>query len=132
LFAEGGGGRSAWSRRWRDLCLSHAKDLGGTELLSEAQISIVKRVAALECECERLEAQMSEGKAIDTNAYGRLCGRLARMVELIGIKRFARPLDPQGELARAFAASARAIDDEADEDEPAAIEEGLDKEPGEA
>src|SRR5215469_13312729 len=90
LFAEGGDGRSAWSRRWRDLCLSHAKDLGGTELLSEAQISIVKRVAALECECERLEAQMSEGKAIDTNAYGRLCGRLARMVELIGIKRVAR------------------------------------------
>jgi len=36
LFAEGGDGRSAWGRRWRDLCLSHAADLGCAELLSEA------------------------------------------------------------------------------------------------
>jgi hypothetical protein len=37
---------------------------------------------------------MSEGTAIDTDVYGRLCGRLARMIELIGIKRLAAPLDP--------------------------------------
>src|SRR5215471_19312365 len=47
LFAEGGDGRSAWGRRWRDLCLSHAADLGGTEILSEAQVSVIKRVSAL-------------------------------------------------------------------------------------
>jgi hypothetical protein len=49
LFAEGGDGRSAWGRRWRDLILSHANDLGGIELLSEAQISICRRVSAMEC-----------------------------------------------------------------------------------
>jgi hypothetical protein len=49
-FVDLGDGRSAWGRRWRDLCLSHANDLGGTEILTEVQVSIIKRVAALECE----------------------------------------------------------------------------------
>src|SRR5262245_19089361 len=115
MFAEGGDGRSAWGRRWRDLCLSHAKDLGGPELLSEAQVSVIKRVSALECECERLEAQMSEGKAIEADVYGRLCGRLARMVELIGIRRLARPIDPLTDLAKGLGAYPTApIDDDGD------------------
>jgi hypothetical protein len=53
MFAEGGDGRTAWGRRWRDLCLSHANDLGGPELLSEAQVSI-RRVGAIECELEAM------------------------------------------------------------------------------
>src|SRR5215471_7090616 len=72
LFVEGGDGRSAWGRRWRDLCLSHAADLGGTELLSEAQVSIIKRASAMESTLESMEAH------VDTGQYGRLAVRLCR------------------------------------------------------
>jgi hypothetical protein len=33
-----------------DICLAHANDLGAPETLSEAQISICRRVSAIECE----------------------------------------------------------------------------------
>jgi hypothetical protein len=86
MFADGGDGRSAWGRRWRDLILAHANDLGGMELLSEAQISICRRVSAMEVELEAREARMSEGEKIDLDQYGRLTGRLCRMLELVGIR----------------------------------------------
>jgi hypothetical protein len=132
LFVEGGDLRSPWSIRWKNLILAHMNDLGGAEVLSEAQISICKRASAMECELEFLEARMSEGQDVDLDQYGRLAGRLCRMFEIIGIERLARPLDPTGELAKAFEGYAgKPVDD--DEDEPLPIEQGFDKsEPGEA
>src|SRR5215471_10606186 len=47
-------GRSPWARRWSDLIYAHACDLGGPELLSEAQVSIIRRVSTLECELEAM------------------------------------------------------------------------------
>jgi hypothetical protein len=109
-------GRSAWARRWNDLVLRHAADLGGYETLSEAQISICKRAAAIECQLESLEAKMSASEAIDLAVYARLTGVLCRLFELVGIKGQAR-LDPQAELARALAGyPATVVDD--DDDEP--------------
>jgi hypothetical protein len=55
LFVESGDGRSAWARRWKDLIFAHASDLGPPETLSEAQISIIRRVSAMECELESME-----------------------------------------------------------------------------
>ena len=106
LFIEGGDGRSAWALRWKDLILAHVSDLGGPEGLSEAQISICRRASAMECELEAMEARMSEGQHVDTDVYGRLAGRLARMVELIGIKRLAKPIDPTSDLAKGLEAYA--------------------------
>jgi hypothetical protein len=132
-FAEGGDGRGAWTRRWKDLVASHASDLGG-EGLSEAQISICRRASAMEIELEAMEARMSEGQPIDIDVYGRLAGRLCRLFDIIGVKRLARPIDPCQDLAKALEAyPAKAIDDdEPNDDEPLPIEEGLDHEPGEA
>ena len=76
VFVEGGDGRGAWARRWNDLIFAHAADLGGPEVLSEAQISVIRRVSAMECELEAMEARMSEGKPVDPDLYGRLAGRL--------------------------------------------------------
>ena len=75
--------RSAWVRRWKDLCAAHLSDLGG-EGLSETQVSICRRISTIEIELESFEAKMAEGKIIDHDLYGRLCGRLARLVELVG------------------------------------------------
>ena len=57
----GGDPNSAWSRRYRDLVVRHAADMGGRDTLSEAQLSLVRRAAALECELEAQEARMSQG-----------------------------------------------------------------------
>jgi hypothetical protein len=125
-------GRSMWARRWNDLVLMHANDLGGFDMLSEAQLSICKRAAALECQLESLEGKMSTGEAIDVDQYARLARTLARLFELIGIKRLARPIAPEDELARALNGYAGGPVDDDESDEPAPIEEGLDREPGEA
>jgi hypothetical protein len=81
-FADG---RSAWARRWNDLVLMHAADLGGLDMLSEAQISICRRASAIECELEAMEGRMSAGTPIDIAVYARLTGCLARLLELVGI-----------------------------------------------
>jgi hypothetical protein len=75
----------------------------------------------------------AEGKIINPDVYGRLCGRLARLVELVGVTRATKPIDPLSEFVRAFEGRTKAIDDdEPDEDAPAPIEQSLDREPGEA
>src|SRR5262245_2100881 len=80
------------------------------------------------------ESAMSEGQQIDLDQYGRLTGRLCRLLEMFGIRRLARPIDPLSDLAKAFEDTAKAIDDEdEDSDEPLPPEKGSDKsEPGEA
>jgi len=77
-------GRSAWARRWNDLVVTHASDLGGYDMLSEAQISLCKRVATLECELESMEGRKSAGLPVDIELYARIASRLCRLLELIG------------------------------------------------
>ena len=106
-------GRTAWAKRWNDLVLTHASDLGGYETLSEAQISICRRAATIECELESMEGRMSAGQPIEIEVYGRLSGRLCRLLELIGIKRLANPIYPLSDLAKGLEAyPAQAIDDD--------------------
>jgi hypothetical protein len=97
MFIEGDG-RSPWARRWSDLIIAHVNDLGGPEMLSEAQISICRRVATLECELESIEGKMSASQPFDIEVYVRLARTLCRLFELIGIKGRAKLLDPQGQL----------------------------------
>ena len=49
LFVEGSG-TSAWSRRYRDLIAGHIGDMAGPDMISEAQLSLIKRASAIECE----------------------------------------------------------------------------------
>jgi hypothetical protein len=68
-----------------------------------------------------------------SRAYARLTGRLCRLLELIGVKRLTKPLDPTSELTKSLEDYAgMPVDDDSDEVEPAPIEEGFDREPGEA
>jgi len=59
-----------------DLILAHVNDLGGLEMVSEAQLPICRRASAMECELEAMEARMSAGETVDPDQYGRLAGRL--------------------------------------------------------
>jgi hypothetical protein len=102
VFAIGGDGRGAWTRRWKDLHEAHQADLGGADQLSEAQVSLCRRVAAIEVELERLEARLSEGDLkVDLDQYGRLAGHLRRILETLGITRAKRDVTP-GLLAQHF------------------------------
>ena len=94
LFAEGGDGRSAWARRFRDLCRAHAADLGGADIISEAQASLIRRVSTLEVELEQMETTMASGGEIDLDAYSRAAGHLRRILETLGIERRQRDASP--------------------------------------
>ena len=70
LFVEVGDARSAWAMRWKDLTLAHASDLGGPESLSEAQISLIRRASAIECELEGMEGRQQANTSMSVNTRG--------------------------------------------------------------
>jgi hypothetical protein len=86
----GGDPNSAWSRRYRDLVTRNVSDLGGRAVLSEAQISLVRRGAALAVELESMEARMSQGEQVNLDTFGRAASHLRRIYEAIGLRRQAR------------------------------------------
>jgi hypothetical protein len=91
-----GDGRSAWGRRMRDLIGLHLSDLGGADNVSEAEKSIVRRVATLTVELERMEAGFAEaGEATpeQLDLYQRVSNSMRRMLETIGLERRAKPVE---------------------------------------
>lgn len=89
MFVDGDG-RGPWARRWRDLVELHAGDIGQPELLSEAQLSLIRRVATIEIELEAMEGRLSQGGAADLDTYTRASGHLRRLLETLGIERTKR------------------------------------------
>lgn len=89
VFVEGDG-RSAWSRRWKDIVAALADDLGGEDAIGEIERSLIRRAAALTCEVEKLEGMLSEGKDVDVDALARIVGHLRRVLEQLKGKRPAK------------------------------------------
>jgi hypothetical protein len=101
LFVDGDG-NSAWSRRYRDLAQAHVADMGGRDLLSEAQLSLIRRASAIEYELEQAEGRLSKGEQIDLDCYGRIASHLRRILESLGLERKPRNVGPSlGDLLRA-------------------------------
>ncbi len=88
-------GRGSWSRRLRDVIDAITVDLGGCDMLSEAQRSIVRRAATLTVELERLECNFANGYSTDEaiDLYQRMCNTLKRLLMAVGLKRRARPVN---------------------------------------
>jgi hypothetical protein len=61
-------------RRYRDLIAGHVSVLGGHAALSEAQLSLVKRASAIECELEQLKGKLSMGEQVDLDRFTRAEG----------------------------------------------------------
>src|SRR5437867_4250791 len=85
-FVEGDG-RSAWARRYSDLVNQHVEDLGGTDAISSAQLSLARRAAAIECQLEQMEGVLSRGGSIDLDLFVRCTGTLNRVLKTLGIER---------------------------------------------
>jgi hypothetical protein len=93
VFAVGGDGRGAWTRRWKDIVELHVTDAGGRDHMSEAMLSLCRRAATLEIQLEQLERCMSEGDDVDIEIYGRIASHLRRILETLGVERKARPVN---------------------------------------
>ena len=95
LFVEGDP-NSAWSRRYSDLVNHHVQDIScglGRNVLSEAQLSLIRRAAAIECELERLDALLSVGdENVNLDEYGRATSHLRRLFEVLGVERKPREI----------------------------------------
>jgi hypothetical protein len=93
LFYDGDG-RSPWSRRYRDLVALFADDAGGLETLTELKLALIRRCAALVCECERMENALADGEKVDVDLLARLSSHIRRVAESIGINRVKRDTVP--------------------------------------
>ena len=90
-------GRSTWVRRLRDLIALHLADLGGEDNVSEAERSIIRRVATLTVELERMEsvfALAGEAQPEQLDLYQRTAGNLRRLLEAVGLERRSRDITP--------------------------------------
>jgi hypothetical protein len=90
-------GRSTWVRRLRDLMGLHLSDLGGDDAVSEAERSIIRRVATLTVELERMEAGFAvagEAQPDQLDLYQRTANSLRRLLEAIGLQRRQRDVTP--------------------------------------
>jgi hypothetical protein len=88
-------GRSAWTRRARDLISALITDLGGVENCSAAEQSIVRRASVLTVELERMERQFAldeQASPDDLETYQRCANSLRRLLEAVGLQRRPRDL----------------------------------------
>ena len=94
-------GRTADARRYRDLCMSLADDLGGASDLMEAQRALVRQAAAMIVQSERLQSAVLRGELVDCEQLTRLANAATRILSRLGIKR--RHVDPTPTLADVIA-----------------------------
>lgn len=88
--------RSAYSRRFRDVLAAHTSDCGGSDNISEAERSLIRRATTLTVALERLESKFAEhdGEAstVDLLTYQRIVNTLRRTLKSIGLKRRAKDI----------------------------------------
>ena len=98
-------GRSVWARRLKDLVSLHVQDLGGPDVISAGELSIIRRAAAMTIELEQLEVSFAEnGRATPEHLdlYQRTSGSLRRLLEAVGLHRRqgdATSITPEGRVA---------------------------------
>lgn len=94
LFAADIDGRSIWGRRYRNLVDSIVSDMGGLHTLSELKLGLIRRVAALMIECEKLELPLARGEIADVDLLARLSSHMRRISETIGLERVTKTIEP--------------------------------------
>lgn len=88
---EGVDHRSALGRRYRDLCMNIADDMGGASILSEPQKAMIRQLAAVMVECEKLQSAIVKGEDVDHEVLVRLTNLHARLSRDLKIKTKPKP-----------------------------------------
>lgn len=84
-------GRTATARRYRDLTISLADDLGGATGLTEAQRALVRQAAAMIVQSEKLQGEVLRGEIVDCEQLTRLANAATRILTRLGSKRSLAP-----------------------------------------
>jgi hypothetical protein len=91
---RGMNGNSLRARRYRDVAIALADDLGGQDKLSEPTKILVRQAAALTVQVEALQAKIVAGEDINLEQLTRLSNVLGRTLHRLGLKRPAAPRGP--------------------------------------
>ena len=103
-------GRSAEARRYKDVAMSLADDLGGAAGLTEAQRALVRQAAAMIVQSEKLQGAMLRGEEVSDEQMTRVANSLARTLSRLGIrKRADRKLSVPEYLAQRDARRAQGV-----------------------
>jgi hypothetical protein len=87
LFLRGVDGRSVVARRYRDVAIALADDLGGQAKLSESTKILVRQTAATTVVVEALQAKILAGEDVDFEQLTRLSNVLGRTLHRLGLKK---------------------------------------------
>ena len=87
-------GRTAASRRARELVANYESDLGGADRLTTGQRELVKRVALAGALAEDIEVRWLQGGQIDVGEYATLVNTQRRLCVTVGLERRARDVTP--------------------------------------
>jgi hypothetical protein len=87
LMLRGVDGRSMVARRYRDVAIALADDLGGQEKLTEPTKILVRQAAALTVQVEALQGKIVAGEDIDLEQLTRLSNVLGRTLQRLGLKK---------------------------------------------
>src|SRR5580693_3819960 len=101
LLLRGVDGRSMIARRYRDVAIALADDLGGQDKLSEPTKILVRQAAALTVQVEALQSKIVACEDIDLDQLTRLSNVLGRTLQRLGLKK--APTKPTSPLAAHFA-----------------------------
>jgi hypothetical protein len=103
--------RSLYVRRLKEVIAEHVDDRGGFDAMSAAERSLIRRVAVLTIELEKLETRFAEDETVGERTldlYNRTAGNLGRLLERLGLKRKEKaPLTIHGHLAARRQAAGR-------------------------
>lgn len=83
-------GRSTTARRYRDLAMAYADELGGEANLTETERALVRQAAAMVVRSEGMQARIVRGEAVDDEELTRLCNGVTRILN--SLRRKARPV----------------------------------------
>jgi len=87
-------GNSLLARRYREIAVAIADDLGGPDKLSEPTKILVRQAASLTLQVESLQSKIVAGEVIDAEQLVRLFNVLNRTLQRLGLKRPAPPKAP--------------------------------------
>jgi hypothetical protein len=99
-------GRSEQGRRYFDLMVSFASDLGGVEGLSEAEMAVVRQAAALTAQSERMQAGVLNDTGVDAEQLTRLLNSQQRALKALAAIGRRRAEKAKPTLAQHLAAKA--------------------------
>ena len=97
---DGIDGRSHIARRHVEITAQIAEDLGGIDLLSEAQLQLIRSAAGLVVLREDLDAKAADGESIDVSTYCRISNSLRRVLDTIGLERRSKDITNLGDILR--------------------------------